>query len=60
MDKLLELYAEHIKEKFIYFNGNLIDLIAADNGWKPLDIFEEMTVTFNEKCYIIVRIKDAE
>ena len=34
---------------------NLIDLIAANRGWKPLTKNEKMTVHFHGKEYEIVR-----
>lgn len=39
---------------------NLVDVLAAERGWKPLTPYEEMTITINEKRYIIVRLEDIE
>ena len=38
-------------------NYNLVDVIAASCGWNPLTKEEEMTVTFDDKQYMIKRIK---
>lgn len=37
---------------------NLVDIIAAHCGWKPLVVGETMTVTIGGKRYKIVREKD--
>jgi hypothetical protein len=57
-DKLKELFYETIADKTRYYDGNLIDVLASERGWSPLEIWEEMTVTLDRKRYVIVRIED--
>jgi hypothetical protein len=44
------------------FNDNMVDVLAAQRGWPPLEINEEMTITIwigtQNKRYFIKRIAD--
>lgn len=36
---------------------NLIDVVSYTCGWKPLEVWEEMTVSYDGKRYVIARVE---
>lgn len=47
---------ETIINSVLYHNFNLVDVIAAERGWLPLTLHEEMRIHYDDKHYIIKRI----
>jgi hypothetical protein len=55
MDTIIKIWYAEIIE---LFKENLVSVIAYCNGWKPLELNEEMTVRFSDDAvYVIRRIK---
>lgn len=61
MDAVTEKWFIEVLRHLEDHNGfpNLVDLIATDNGWLPLEAGEKMTVHYHNKEYVIYRVNDS-
>lgn len=60
-DVILDWYVGVLKQ-FIDHNGfpNLVDVIAVEHGWLPLEKGEVMTVHYHNNKYEIKRVDDSD
>ena len=50
-------YIDIMRRAYDGARPNFCDVIAAMNGWLPLDVKEKMIVHFNDREYVIRRTK---